>query len=105
MASEQKGKKSKNYDSFETVTVVGGKLTNKDRLDMLKQDQESLKYRNAMRDDPRIGSTDVVYPDPSMSYTITRDELDKPVKEQYAKGGKVRGDGICQRGRTKGRMV
>lgn len=102
MASEKKSPKR----TVETVVV---RPTNKQRLAQLKRDQESLEDRNAMRADPRIGSTDVVYPDPSMSYTITRDELDKPVREQYrdkyAKGGKVRGDGICQRGRTKGRMV
>ena len=93
--------------NVETVTKVARKPTNKERLEMLRRDQASLSDRNEMRADPMLSESSVVYPASSSrkSYSITRDELDKPVREQYSKGGKVRGDGICQRGRTKGRMV
>jgi hypothetical protein len=35
----------------------------------------------------------------------TRAKEDKTIKSGYAKGGSIRGGGIEQRGKTKGRMV
>jgi len=73
-----------------------------------KSDGDAISNRKSMRELMLKKKTDSTY-DPTKAnragQRMGQRKAGGMIKKKMASGGKVRGDGICKRGKTKGRMV